>query len=166
MDFMIVQLIGAIGYAIFSVSYFKKQKKDILFLQIISYIMFTTHFYLLSGVTGALCNLCGLLSLLTIYLNDKYKIQKKSVLETLLVLMILVVNIITFQNIYSIFPIIASIIAVLSFITDSEELIRKVGFIATLCWLVYAIAYKSYVSIIFQTITLASVTIAYIKNKK
>ena len=71
MNFILVQFIGAIGYTLLALSYFKKEKKQILFTQIFAYIMFTIHYYLLSGFTGAICNFVGLLSLITIYCSQK-----------------------------------------------------------------------------------------------
>lgn len=35
---------------------------------------------------------------------------------------------------------------------------------AAVCWLIYAIAYKSYVSIVFEVLTLVGVLIALLKN--
>lgn len=165
MNNILIQLIGAIGYILLSVSYFRKEKKNILFTQLFSYIFFSTHFYLLNGITGAICNILGLVSLLTIYLFDKYKINYKLTISTFFICSIIIVNILTFQNIYSIFPMIASVIVIISFLCKSENIIRKVGILSALCWLIYAIVYKSYVTIIFEVITLIDVCYAYIKNK-
>ena len=75
MDYMFIltQIIGAIGYLTLSASYYKKNKKDILFIQIISYIFFTVHYYMLDGKTGAMCNLLGLIAFVIIYFFEKQK---------------------------------------------------------------------------------------------
>ena len=41
MNNLVIQLIGVIAYAILAFSYFKKNKKDILFIQIFSTIAFS-----------------------------------------------------------------------------------------------------------------------------
>ena len=41
MNVVLIQFIGAIGYATLAMSYFKKEKKKILYMQIIAYIFFT-----------------------------------------------------------------------------------------------------------------------------
>lgn len=166
MNFILVQFIGAIGYTLLALSYFKKEKKQILFTQIFAYIMFTIHYYLLSGFTGAICNFVGLLSLITIYLFDKYKLKNKKIMAMVLIILIIVINISTFQNMYSIFPMIASVIVIISFITDNEEAIREIGVMSAVCWLIYAIVYKSYTGIVFEVITLIGVCAAVIKNSK
>lgn len=166
MEFVLIQIIGAIAYALLTVSYYKKEKTKILYMQILAYIMFSIHYYLLSGVTGAICNVIGLFGLIAIYLFEKYKWKYKNVISIMFIVLLLVVNILTFQNIYSIFPLIASVIVIISFLMNNEEYIRGVGVISAVCWLVYAIVYKSYISIVFEVVTLVGVLIAFIKNKK
>ena len=166
MDFLITQIIGAIGYSTLALSYFRKDKKKILFMQIIAYIFFIVHYYMLSGLTGSICNIVGLFAMVIIYLFDKYKIKKKSLLIFITIPLLAVILIYTYENIYSIFPIIASTIVIISFLTDNEGLIRGIGVVAAICWLIYAIVYKSYVAIVFEIITLISVFVAFIKNNK
>lgn len=163
--FFITQFIGLIGYSTLGFSYFKKEKKDILLIQIFAYIMFILHYQFLGAITGSVCNLLGLIAFLIIYLFDMYKKNKK-VLIAILFPILIVISVITFENIYSIFPMIASIVVIISFLTDNEDLIRRIGIIAAICWLIYAIVYKSYVAIAFEVITLIVVVIAYFKRKK
>ena len=151
---LIIQFIGAIGYSLLAISYLRKQKKQILFMQIFAYIFFVLHYFSLNGYTGAICNLIGLVALVIIYLFEEYKLKNKSLIVMFFILLILVINIITFQNIFSIFPMIASIIVVLSFLVDDENIIRIIGIIAAICWLIYAIVYKSYSAIVFEVIIL------------
>lgn len=162
----LIQAIGAIGYITLALSYFKEEKNKILFMQIIAYIFFTIHYYLLSGITGAICNLIGLFALVTIYIFDKYKLKNKYIVSMLFVAVLLIINLLTFQNVFSIFPMLASVIVIVSFIDDRENVIRWIGVIAAVCWLFYAIAYKSYVAIVFEVLTLLNVCVALFKNKK
>jgi len=164
MNFLVIQGIGAIGYGTLALSYFKKEKRKILFMQIISYIFFVMHYYLLNGITGAICNLVGLFALIAIYLFEKYKLKNKLFISIVFMFLLFIINMITFQNFYSIFPMIASIIVIISFLEDNENTIRGIGIVAAVCWLIYAIVYKSYIAIIFEVITLIDVCIAFIKN--
>lgn len=161
---LIVQGIGAIGYTLLALSYFKKEKRQILFMQIFSYMFFVIHYYLLNGITGAICNLIGLFALVTIYVFEKYKLKNKKLVLTFFIILLLAVNLTTFQNIYSIFPMIASVIVIVSFLENDENDIRGIGVLAAICWLIYAIVYKSYIAIVFETITFIDVVIAFVKN--
>jgi len=164
MNFVLIQIIGAFGYSILALSYYGKEKSRILFMQIISYVFFSIHYFLLSGITGALCNFMWLIALVTIYLLDKYNVKNKRVYELLMVPIIVIVAMFTFKDIYSVFPIVASALAVISFTTDKENTIRAIGVIAAICWLIYSIVYHSYVAIVFEIVTLAVVAFAFIKS--
>ena len=94
------------------------------------------HYYLLNGITGAICNLIGLFALVAIYLFDKYKLHNKFLISIIFILMLLIINIVTFQNLYSIFPMIASTIVIISFLSNDENHIRIIGVISAICWLI------------------------------
>ena len=40
LNILVVQGLGALGYALLALSYFKKEKRQILFMQIFSYLFF------------------------------------------------------------------------------------------------------------------------------
>lgn len=159
-----IQIIGALAFLALSLSYFRKEKRQILFIQIIAYILFTIHYFLLSGVAGCICNIIGLFALVTIYLFEKFELKNKTAASIFFIVILIVVNVLNFENIYSIFPMIASTIVIISFINSNENTIRIVGVISAICWIVYAIVYKSYVSIIFEFLTFINVCIALFKN--
>ena len=43
-------------------------------------------------------------------------------------------------------------------------MIRGIGVVSAVCLFIYAIAYKSYISIVFEALTLIGTYIAFIKN--
>jgi hypothetical protein len=142
-----------------------KNKDKILFIEILAYIFFTIHYYLLSGISGAICNLIGVISLIVIYIFDKYKLKNKLLMTIILMILLLIINILMFQNIYSIFPFLALTSVILSFLSNNEDTIRKAGAISAICWVIYAIVYKSYISIIFNAITLTNVFLSIYRNR-
>ena len=168
MNMILIQLIGAVGYSLLAISYYRKKKIDILFMQIFAYLFFSIHYYLLDAITGTMCNILGLISIVLIYLVEKKYSEKRRLLIIGIIPIIILTSLLTCENIYSIFPIIASVATLISFLTNSEDTIRGVGIIAAVCWLIYAIIYKSYVAIIFEIITVVATLIAFIKmrNKK
>lgn len=163
---ILIQIIGGFGYLLLALSYYKKDRKKILFLQILSYIMFVIHYYLLGGITGSICNLLGLIGFLIIYfLEDKYK-NKLEFFVFPVVISIIVVSLFTFKDLYSIFPIFASISVLISFLEKDVHVIRLIGVFSAVCWLVYAIYCKSYVAIIFEVLLLSSTFVSVLKNNR
>ena len=163
MKFILAQFLGAIGYSLLALSYFKKEKKEILYVQILAYIGFTTHYFLLEALTGTVCNILGFIALILIYLLSEDKKKKKS-LVIILIPILIVMSYLSYENIFSIFPVFGCLMTFNSFLSNSTNRIRFLGIISALCWLVYAIVYVSYSAIIFEIIIVIATTIAYFKN--
>ena len=162
---IIIQLIGLIAYIILAISYYKKDKKEILFMQIFSTFTFAVHYYFLDGITATVCNLISVLAIIIIYFFEKHNLKNKKALVFSIVPLLVLISLFTYENIYSIFPIIASTIVLISFVLSNENVVRISGIIAALCWGVYAVIYKSYPGIAFESFSAISTFIAYIKNK-
>ena len=163
---IVIQIIGVIGYSLLAMSYFYKNKKDILFMQIVAYIFFVVHYYMLSGITGAYCNLIGLIAFVLIYLIDNRDIKYKRYIKLGIVPVVVILSLFTFSDIFSIFPIVAVGAVMLSFSFDNEHFIRFVGGLAALCWLIYAIYCGSWAAIVFEVITLIMIACSIVKNLK
>jgi sulfite exporter TauE/SafE len=167
MSFWLIQLIGAIGYAILSISYYKKNRKQILFLQIIANIFFTIHYYLLGGIIGAISNIIGLTSYTAIFVCDKFnKKILKNVLSLIMIIILLIFTIIRYEEFYSVLPFISFTFTTISFLDGDVKVIRLFGCIAAICWLIYAIVYDSYVAIAFEGITLIATVYSIFHSKR
>ena len=163
---VIVQIIGALGYLTLANSYFNKQKSGTLLTQIVANSLLGIHFFLLSGLTGAICDIICLTAYLLIYLFDKFKVKRKKLLTFLLIPCGVAIALVTYKDIFSLFPIIASCIVIASFMTESQFIVRVVGVISAICWLVYGIIFKSYVSIVFEVIIIISSLFSLYRENK
>ena len=166
MNNIIIQLIGIVAYIFLIISYQRKNKKEILLFHIIAAIFFAIHFYLLNGITGSICNIIGAFMMLIIYFFEKKNYKNKSILFLILIPVLVLITVLTYDNIYSILPIIASLIVLIGFLLKDENKIRLIGMISDISWLIYGIIYLSYPAIVFETITIISIIIAIINNKK
>ena len=165
MNQIIIQSIGIIAYIILMWSYYRKEKIQILFMQIFSSLAFAIHYYLLDGLTGAVCNIISLLTIILIYIFEKKKTSNKSILISIMTPIFSLIALFTWENIYSIFPILASILLLAGFLIDDENTIRKIGIVVAIFWLIYGVICKSYPAILFETLTVITTLGAIIKNK-
>lgn len=165
MVFIISQILGAIGYSLLAYSFYKKEKKKILYIQILAYIGFTTHYALLKALTGTVCNIIGFIALILIYFFSD-DVAKKKKLVLVLIPLLIVMAFLSYENIFSIFPVVACLLSFNSFLSKDENKIRFIGIISASFWLIYAIIHVSYSAIIFEAITVVSTIIAYLKNRK
>ncbi len=165
-SFVLIQIIGAIGYTLLSASFFRKKKQQILFMQIIANVFFTLHYFLLDGITGAISNVIGLLTYTFIYIFDKNKLGKaKNIFTLIMMIILLVATFLAYDNVFSVLPFIAFSFTIISFLNGKEDVIRKFGIVAAICWLTYAIVYVSYAAIVFEIITLIATIVSIFKTK-
>lgn len=165
MKFLLIQAVGAVAFALLSFSYFKKEKKDILVIQILATIAFSIHYYFLSGLTGTICNILSLISLIIIYLFEKHSGKNKKLLILCIIPLLILISLFTYENIFSIFPVIASTVVLISFLLSDENKIRISGIVSAVCWLIYAIKYKSYVAMIFEIFIIITTILAFFENR-
>ena len=104
--------------------------------------------------------------MLIIYFYDKQQKKNKKILIIILVIVLIAIALLSWQNIYSIFPIMASSIMILAFLLNDENKIRMLGFISNIFWTIYGIIYFSYVTIVFEILSVIGTFIAIKKNKK
>lgn len=164
MKFIIAQILGAVGYSLLAFSFFKKNKKEILFIQIFAYIGFTTHYFLLDALTGTACNILGFIALILIYFFSEDK-KKKKVLVLILIPILITMSFLSYENIFSLFPVVGCLLTFNSFLSKDENKIRFIGIISAVCWLIYAIIHVSYSAIVFEVITVIATIVAYLRNK-
>ncbi len=166
------QCIGALGYFLLAISYFSKEKSKLLIVQIVSNVFLATHFYLLSGIAGAICDIVCIITDIIIFLNDKRKFINKKLLVVVLIVLLFSIYFSTlyFTNstftLKELFPITATCMIVVSLVSDNKNLIRLIGLLAALCWLVYGIVKHSYASSVFKIIIILSTIISYSREKK
>jgi hypothetical protein len=167
----VIQFIGAMGYFFLANSYFNKDKAKLLLVQIVSNCFLAVHFYLLAGIGGAICDIVCIVSDTVIFLHDKYKLNKKKLVATLLFIFlfsacIAVMLITNSQFTYKeLFPIIATCFIIGSLLSDNKNVIRIVGLVAAICWLIYGIIYYSFASIVFEIIIIVATILSYIREK-
>ena len=126
MKFIISQILGAIGYSLLAYSFFKKEKKQILYIQILAYIGFTTHYILLNALTGTICNIIGFIALILIYIfsNDE---KKKRILVLILIVLLILMSILSYENIFSLFPVMACLVTFASFLYKESKASSALG---------------------------------------
>ena len=164
------QSIGALGYFLLANSYFNKKKSRLLIVQLFANILLAIHFYYLAGLAGAVCDIVCIFVDIIIYLYDKHKGKHKVILAILLILSLFIVYLFTLKmtgglfTFEELFPLFATCIIVVSLVSSNKNLIRLIGLIAAICWLVYGIIHTSYASMVFELIIIISTIASYFRE--
>lgn len=160
-----IQILGMIAWGLLTVSYWQKKKLNLIVLQLIAYILYAIHFALLDGLSGALCNIAGIIVLFLLLIKEKS--NKKSYWMMLLILLLYIpIGIYSYSGLYSILPILASIIPLMFNWQKNIVVIKIGGIIGSLFWLIYALFVNSYSTIITEIIFIISTVVALFFNNK
>lgn len=160
-----IQLIGFVAWILIATSYYTKNRKNFIILQLISYILYSIHLYILGGFTGALANICGIITMFLILIKEKSKKPCYFILAIILALYILTL-LVTYDGAQSFLPIFACLIPLLSNWQKNYYIIKIGGIIGGAFWFVYGILYGSYAAIITNIIFITITTISIIKQRK
>ena len=156
-----IQLIGLLGFCIVLLSFYKKAPKTILLYQVTSNFIYSVHYFLLGGLSGAFCCIIGMLRNIVLI-----KSRKKYIIVPIFITLYLMITFLFYEGIYSILPLLANVIYLI-FIAYKDKRIILIGAnLSSICWILYAVVVCSYVGAITESILLISNIINLIKISK
>jgi len=143
----IIALIGASFSLIIGVI---KNREKIIYVQTIQFFIYTIVNIILGGITGAIANFIGMIRNILCY--------KEKLTKTAMLLIILIASILTliFNNLgfIGLLPLFNTIIYT-AFINEKNPLRFKILILVTIIlWFIYDITIKSYISAIFDLVSL------------
>lgn len=162
MKIWIAQAIGFIGLFLAILSFQQKQRKGILFFQILSSGVYFCHFLLLGALTGAVMNIFGAMRNWVFYHKEKTWANKVIWLYLFLALYT-VSTVLTWKNIYSIFPLIGMYSGTVSFWLKTPKYIRLVVLFAPPCWFTYNLISGSIPGMLTEAFSFVSIIVAIIR---
>lgn len=157
-----IQLIGILAFCIVVLSFYKKEPTLILLYQVTSNFIYSIHYFLLGGLSGAFCSVIGMIRNIVLIKSNKQKI-----ILPIFIALYLIVTLIFYEGLYSLLPMLANVTYLLAISFKNKKILLKGALISSSCWLLYAIFVNSYVCMITESILLISNGIQLIKiNKK
>ncbi len=159
---LFIQVLGFIAFIFFFASYIFKNKENIVWFQLISYMIFSIHYLLLGAFTGSLLELgCVGSSIATNYHSNNKKIY-----SIILIAIYIVIAIISWESWYSLIPTIVCIFTTLSLFYGNAFTLRLVGLVNSLGWGIYSYFVKSYVGVVTNSFLIIFILICIIMRRK
>ena len=153
-----IQLIGLLGFCIVLLSFYKKESKTILLYQVTSNFIYSVHYFLLGGISGAFCCIIGMFRNITLI-----KSNKKNIIIPIFITLYLIITLLFYEGVYSILPLLANVIYLIFIAYKDKRILLIVANLSSICWILYSIVVGSYVGAITETILLISNIINLIK---
>ncbi len=167
---LVPQIIGILAVATFLLSYQQKQRKYIIFTNVISRCLYILQYLLLGAFAGAVLDVLGAVSSIVAGKKHTTFVHKyrKAILVGMNLCIILAGGTIAFlnQSWLDLFSIAGVLLHTNAFWLNDEHKIRIVSLMGSPCWFVYNFTSRAYGSAVGDVLTIGSILIAMVKYRK
>ncbi len=172
---IIAQLIGIVALIFNVISYQQKDAKKVFLLQMIGGALFCINYFMIKAIIGAVLNIVAVIRAVVYYNGEKIKSNSwvyfslfsfAYILSYLLTFTVFKVEFTLYNALIELLPVIAMISLNIGFKIGSSKAIRKMGFIASPCWLSYNILNFAIGGIICEAISLVSIIIGVFRHDR
>ena len=137
------QLIGIGALAAMALSFYQKGKRQIMLWQIAAFAFFILHYALIGALSGALCNMVQIISMLLFAARDRFHWPVlAAAIPIFLCYGVLAWH--SYESPLALLPVIASLIGMLPFFQSKETVIKIAAIISDSLWLIYTVSVHSY----------------------
>ena len=149
-NFWIIQLIGIIAWLLIVISYYRKNTDKILFVQVISNVLWCLHYFLLGAYSG-------LFICVFEFLRDSlyYKTDQDDYIFLGSVPIYILYGILSYTTIIELLPVFSSTIDGYT-LTKKKKIVVFGAIISYTLWLIYDLASKSYSGAVTDAIVVIS----------
>lgn len=165
-SYILSQVFAIIYYILFDITYYMKNKKNILLLGVIGIFIHSISYALLGGWSAVAMGIVAVLRNI-IFIFEEKKEKKNKIILYILFLITIISGIFTYDSIFSIFPVIATILYTYSIWQKNIRKYKLIGIITGILFVTYNIYVQSIFGIIAEFIlTLCSLNGYIIDLKK
>ena len=153
-NYLISQILVILATIFISVTYFEKNRKNILILFIFYSVLYGIHYLLLSALTGFFMNMVSIGRNIIFYRHEKKKQENSIYFLIILFIIIILFGIFSYKDMFSIISMSASLISTYSIWQRNIKVYRVLAIIVSICFIIYAIHINSLFAIITEVILL------------
>ena len=161
--YILSQICVAIAYIVLGIGMRKEKRMQILIHSNIYNVSLITSYALLGGISGIIsCGLSFFRNFIYMYDEKKNKSTSNIVLIIFAILSI-ILTIIFYKNPIDIFPCVLTVITIYTVGSRNTKITRCGSLFASVCWIIYAIAFKSWFVIVCESYLAICTIIGLIK---
>lgn len=159
MNYILIQVIGFVGTALFFLSYQCRTNKNLFRVQMASYLFYTVHLLLLGAVTGGMSYILNIIRSFCLG-SDKCILRSKWMCIAICMLQVTTL-VAAWSGWWSVLPIVANVATTIGGYTYDARKIRLVGMlINSPLWIIYDILIGSWAGILDEFVSEASIIIS------
>ena len=166
LNYILSQVCVILAVGFLGTTYLIKDKKIILFLSILTALLYGIQYLLLGAMAGFYMDLVSIVRSMWFYINAKNK-KKNSIFVLIgLYIIAIVFGVLSFKDIFSIFPMIATMLYTYSIWQDDVKVYRLLAIPVSISWITYNVYSKTLFGIITESVLLIIEIVGVIKLKK
>ena len=159
---VLIQAVGVLGTVVYFLSFQCKTNKRLFRLQLLSYVFYTLHLFLLGSSTGAISYVLNLVRSFCLSSDNKFLKSRK--MCGILCALQLTTLALTWAGALSILPILANIASTVAGYTHNPRTVRRAAmYVNSPLWIIYDISIGSYAGILDEVVSVASIVISLIR---
>lgn len=163
--YVFYQLIGLGALGAMALSFYQKGKRQIMIWQIAAFAFFILHYGLIGALSGALCNVVQITSMLLFAARDRFHWPVWAAAIPIF-LCYAALAWYSYESPLALLPIIASIIGMLPFFQSNEVIIKIAAIVSDSLWLIYVIAVHSYSGILTNAMLIITTFFSLVVGKR
>ena len=160
------QIFGIFAMLSLFIIYQQKSRKKIIIAKLSADICWVAHYLCLGGIAGIIPNMVGIFREL-VFINRKDKAwANKLVWPIVFIAINFGLGMTTFHSFYNILPIAASAFVTVSLWIDNPKLTKIITIPVCIAFMIYDFYVKSYIGMINESISIVSIIMFFIKERK
>ena len=157
-------VVGIMAVTLYFLGYLQKKRKNIIFLNVSSRILYIIQYILLGAFEGAVLDVAGAVSSVLAQKKDTPFIKKHIKAVVIAINLIIVISgLFLYKNIFSLLPIVGVLLHTGAFWIDDEKRKRQVSLLGSPFWLVYNFVSQAYGSCIGDILSIISILTSMIR---
>ena len=157
-------VVGIMAVTLYFLGYLQKRRKNIIFLNVSSRILYIIQYILIGAFEGAMLDVAGAVSSVLAQKKDTTFIKKHIKAVVISINSIIVISgLFLYKNIFSLLPIIGVLLHTGAFWIEDEKRIRQVSLLGSPFWLVYNFVSQAYGSCIGDILSIISILTSMIR---
>lgn len=163
---ILAQVFGIGAMLLLFLIYQQKSRKKIVIAKLFADLFWVAHYLCLGGIAGMIPNAVGILRELVFVNRKEQKWANNFFWPVLFILINFGLGITTFHSFYNILPITASAFVTVSLWIDNPKLTKIITVPVCIAFMIYDFYVKSYIGIINESISILSIIIFFVKERK
>ena len=164
---IIPQILGFLAVATFLLSYQQRKRRNIIFCNVLSRILYIVQYLLLGAISGAVLDILGAVSSVIAEKKEHpaFKKRVRTVFLSISAVIVAagVVICLINKNPLDLLPVAGVLLHTGAFWLSDEKWIRRVSLMGSPFWLVYNFASHAYGSAVGDLLTMGSILVAMVK---